>query len=152
MFELLGLVILIVSLGFFFQRRSKTQSFIQRPQTFGSDLKMVMVVRHDLKMGTGKIAAQCCHACLGLYKSLLTKDLLRIQAWEKGYYKKIVLKCPSEEEMLKIAAAAAKKNLDYYIVRDAGLTQIAPGSKTVLSIGPASEDELKDVTSHLKLL
>ncbi|OMJ78934.1 hypothetical protein SteCoe_21155 [Stentor coeruleus] len=152
MFELLGLVILLLSLGLFFQRRSKTQSLVPRPYTFSSDLKMVMVVRHDLKMGTGKIAAQCCHACLGLYKSLITKDLPRLQAWENSCYRKIVLKCPSEEEMLKIAEAADKKNLDYYIVRDAGLTQIAPGSKTVLSIGPASEDELKDVTSHLKLL
>jgi Uncharacterized conserved protein len=54
--------------------------------------------------------------------------------------------------MIKIAENAKKKNLDYYIVRDAGLTQILPGSKTVLSIGPATEEELKDVTNSLKLL
>ncbi|RWW59037.1 hypothetical protein BHE74_00034045, partial [Ensete ventricosum] len=41
------------------------------------DFKMVgqyvMVVRNDLKMGKGKIAAQCSHATLGLYKKLLHK-------------------------------------------------------------------------------
>ena len=103
-------------------------------------------------MGNGKVAAQCCHACLGLYKSQLKKDLPRLSAWETSHYKKIVLKCSNEEEMIKIAENAKKKNLDYYIVRDAGLTQILPGSKTVLSIGPATEEELKDVTNSLKLL
>ena len=27
-----------------------------------------MVVRTDIKMGKGKIAAQCCHAAIGAYK------------------------------------------------------------------------------------
>lgn len=120
--------------------------------TFTSDLKMVMVVRSDLKMGTGKVAAQCCHACLGLYKAQVKKDLPRLQAWEKSAYKKVVLKCNSENDMLKIAEVARSKKLEYYIVRDAGRTQIAPGSKTVLSIGPATEEELNEVTNYLKLL
>jgi len=32
------------------------------------DVKMVLVVREDLKMGKGKIGAQCGHATLGVYK------------------------------------------------------------------------------------
>ena len=39
-------------------------------------MKQVMVVRTDLKMGKGKIAAQCCHACLGAYKKC-DKDKIR---------------------------------------------------------------------------
>lgn len=31
-------------------------------------MKQVMVVRRDLKMGKGKIAAQCCHGSIGSYK------------------------------------------------------------------------------------
>jgi hypothetical protein len=31
-------------------------------------LKLVMIVRTDLKMGKGKIAAQCCHAAVGAYR------------------------------------------------------------------------------------
>jgi PTH2 family peptidyl-tRNA hydrolase len=39
-----------------------------------------------------------------------------------------------------------------YLVEDAGRTQIAAGSKTVLAIGPAPVAELDRITSHLKLL
>lgn len=150
MLEIISVAILVLTLVVVYRKKlSKVQNHVRE---FTSDLKMVMVVRTDLKMGHGKIAAQCCHACLGLYKSQLKKDLPRLQAWENSNYKKVVLKCLSETEMLEIAANAHKKGLDYYIVRDAGLTQITPGSKTVLSIGPAMESELKDVTNHLKLL
>ena len=144
--------IVILSLSYVFLSKKFRKQQIPLVKFFTTDLKMVMVVRSDLKMGTGKIAAQCCHAALGLYKSQLKKDLPRLQAWESSNYKKVVLKCTTEEDMLKIAEAARRKNLEYYLVRDAGLTQIAPGSKTVLSIGPATEEELKEVTNHLKLL
>jgi PTH2 family peptidyl-tRNA hydrolase len=33
-----------------------------------SEVKLVMVVREDLKMGKGKIGAQCGHATLGAYE------------------------------------------------------------------------------------
>ena len=33
----------------------------------GGDIKMVMMVREDLKMGKGKIGAQCGHATLGSF-------------------------------------------------------------------------------------
>ena len=33
---------------------------------------MVLVVRADLKMGKGKIGAQCGHAVLGAYKQLFS--------------------------------------------------------------------------------
>lgn len=145
----ISLCALAITLGFAYKRFKNKNT---PEQTFGTDLKMVMVVRSDLKMGHGKIAAQCCHACLGLYKSQLKKDIPRLKAWENSNYKKVVLKCANEEEMINIADKARSQNLDYYIVRDAGLTQIAPGSKTVLSVGPASEKELKDVTGYLKLL
>uniref|UniRef100_A0A0A9DCY0 peptidyl-tRNA hydrolase n=1 Tax=Arundo donax TaxID=35708 RepID=A0A0A9DCY0_ARUDO len=38
------------------------------------DFKMVLVVRNDLKMGKGKIAAQCSHATLGLFKKTPTES------------------------------------------------------------------------------
>ena len=33
--------------------------------------KMVMVVNSELNMGVGKVGAQCAHAALGLFKTLL---------------------------------------------------------------------------------
>jgi peptidyl-tRNA hydrolase len=152
MYELVGLALLLLALSLMYKRKRTVASANSLPNSFSRDLKMVMVVRTDLKMGHGKVAAQCCHACLGLYKALLKKDLPRLQAWENSNYKKVVVKCTTEEEMISIAEKARKKGLEYYIVRDAGLTQIIPGSKTVISVGPASEEELRDVTNQLKLL
>ena len=42
-----------------------SELFAQYP--IGEDLKMMLVVRNDLKMGKGKIGAQCGHATLGAY-------------------------------------------------------------------------------------
>ena len=38
------------------------------------DVKMILVVRDDLKMGKGKIGAQCGHATLGTYMMALQKS------------------------------------------------------------------------------
>lgn len=54
--------------------------------------------------------------------------------------------------MYAIKEAAQKAGLVTYIVADAGRTQIAAGSETVLAIGPAPESILKTITGHLKLL
>jgi peptidyl-tRNA hydrolase len=51
-----------------------------------------------------------------------------------------------------LAAAAAQRGLMSYIVRDAGRTQIAAGSQTVLAIGPGVKSEVDGVTGHLPLL
>ncbi|XP_073108997.1 uncharacterized protein [Elaeis guineensis] len=39
----------------------------------GEELKMVLVVRQDLRMGSGKIAAQCAHAATGMYAEMLQR-------------------------------------------------------------------------------
>lgn len=46
--------------------------------------KMIFVVNTSLKMGTGKIAAQVGHACLGLYRDMLGKDMqIDLNQWEE---------------------------------------------------------------------
>jgi hypothetical protein len=46
------------------------------------DLKMVLIVRQDLKMQAGKTAAQCGHATLGAYKKSLRLRPEYVEAWE----------------------------------------------------------------------
>ena len=48
-------------------------------------MKQVMVVRTELKMRKGKIAAQCCHGSLGAYKR---SDKDKIRKWENEAYGK----------------------------------------------------------------
>jgi peptidyl-tRNA hydrolase, PTH2 family len=113
--------------------------------------KMVLCVNTDLNMGKGKIAAQCCHAAVGCYKRSTKHCPSAIRAWEYTGCAKIALKCPTVEELEIIAAKARSVGIPFYLVEDAGRTQIAAGSRTVLGLfGPASVFE--GVTDHLKLM
>jgi len=114
--------------------------------------KMVLVVRTDLKMGKGKIAAQCSHATLGCYKAALKGHKGAIKSWELNGQPKIALKCQDEEQLLALRDHAKSLKVPFSLIRDAGRTQIAPGSKTVLGVGPAPEDVVDKITGHLKLL
>ncbi|XP_073014113.1 uncharacterized protein [Typha latifolia] len=115
------------------------------------DFKMVLVVRNDLKMGKGKIAAQCSHATLGLYKKLLHRAPKALSRWEMCGQVKVVLKIESEEELLVLQERAKSLKLPTHVTIDAGRTQIAPNSRTVMAIlGPT--DVVDDVTGGLKLL
>lgn len=54
--------------------------------------------------------------------------------------------------MHAVRARAREAGLVTYVVEDAGRTQIAAGSRSVLAIGPAPVKELDAITGHLKLL
>lgn len=113
---------------------------------------MILVVRNDLKMGKGKIGAQCGHAAVGAYENCLQRNPTLIRRWNDSGCAKIAVKVESEEELLDVFKAARALNLNTCLIRDAGRTQIAPNSKTVLAIGPALCHEIDQVTGHLKLL
>ena len=111
--------------------------------------KLVLCVRQDLKMRSGKIAAQCVHAALGVYREV-EKSVL--EEWESFGEPVICLKIESEEELMALEAAAKAENLPNYVVCDAGRTQVAEGSMTVLAIGPADGVKIDKITGHLKLV
>ena len=124
----------------------------ERVETF----KMVCLVRTDLGMGVGKIAAQCGHAVVGAYKNLVKANSSKwnedLAKWESTGHAKIVLKCKSKEELTALYESARDMGLNTYIVKDAGRTQIEPGSLTVCCIGPASSILIDKITGHLKLM
>jgi peptidyl-tRNA hydrolase len=103
-------------------------------------------------MGKGKIAAQCCHAAVGCYKRASKQCPNAVAAWERTGCAKIAVKCPSQEELERIAVLALERDIPLYLVEDAGRTQIAAGSRTVLGLGPAPVYAFEGVTSHLKLM
>ncbi|GAW05943.1 peptidyl-trna hydrolase 2 [Lentinula edodes] len=106
---------------------------------------MVLVVRTDLNMSTGKIAAQCSM----LQDVIILKSGL-LEAMGKQRIK-IALKCFSEEELLTLQAQAQSLNLCARSIQDAGRTQVAAGSRTVLGIaGPAKL--VNKITGTLRLL
>ncbi|KFH66924.1 PTH2 family peptidyl-tRNA hydrolase [Podila verticillata NRRL 6337] len=115
------------------------------------EFKMVLVIRSDLGMGKGKAAAQCCHATLANYKELAKKAPKTLKQWEYCGQAKVTLKIENEEDMLLLQAQAMSLGLAAHSIRDAGRTQIAAGSRTVLAVGPGPVSVINSVTGHLKL-
>ena len=113
-------------------------------------VKQVIIVRNDLKMGKGKIAAQACHASLGVYKKVKGLDKKLIKVWEDGGEKKVVL-AASLDELMEFKKWADGVGVKSYLVKDAGHTQLEPGTITALGLGPDSDEKLEP-TERLKLL
>ena len=110
--------------------------------------KPVIIIRTDLKMGKGKIAAQVAHASLGAY---IKAGFIAKKRWESTGSKKVVLKVAGLDELMGLYKKAADLKLNPSIIRDAGKTQIKEGTVTCLGIGPEKEEKLA-FTKHLKLL
>ncbi|KAJ8342866.1 hypothetical protein SKAU_G00327940 [Synaphobranchus kaupii] len=115
------------------------------------EFKMTLVVRNDLKMGKGKVAAQCSHAAVSAYKQVQRRNPDLLKQWEYCGQPKVVVRAPDEESLIELLAHAKELGLPISLIQDAGRTQIAPGSRTVLGIGPGPVDLVDKVTGHLKL-
>merc|ERR1719290_813625 len=89
------------------------------------DNKLVMVVRNDLKMGKGKIAAQCAHAAMLAYKQAKVASPTTLKLWERHGQPKVVVKIEDEESMLQLEKVADAEGLITSLICDAGRTQIA---------------------------
>ncbi|GBM79611.1 Peptidyl-tRNA hydrolase 2, mitochondrial [Araneus ventricosus] len=116
------------------------------------DLKLVLVVQNGLKMGKGKMAAQCAHASVMAYQHCSIKSPHLLKEWLKSGQRKVVVKVDSEEALLELAAKARRAGLIISLVCDAGRTQIPSGSRTVLAVGPGPEQSIDTITGDLKLL
>jgi len=158
--------------------------------------KMLMIVRGDLGMSAGKIAAQVSHAVHRLlqkcyregseYKVAMRKleeerqpgrtlavgnvtsyvgqeqtpvngvtaspDLTDLLQWEAAGCKKISLEVPSYEALLELRSHARAGGLPTATVKDAGHTEVPPGTVTVLGLGPCASSRLDPITGHLKTL
>ncbi|SMN20616.1 similar to Saccharomyces cerevisiae YBL057C PTH2 One of two (see also PTH1) mitochondrially-localized peptidyl-tRNA hydrolases [Maudiozyma saulgeensis] len=121
------------------------------------EVRMALVIRTDLKMEKGKVAAQCAHAALGCFRLIATDPSKKsynpvlTNRWLHGGQAKITLKCQNKEMMDELYAKALSLDVNAVVIHDAGRTQIAAGSATVLGIGPAPKSVLDQITGDLKL-
>jgi len=112
-------------------------------------MKQAIILRTDLKMGKGKLVAQGSHASLTAFQKA---GRMARKFWIYTGQKKIVLKVSSEKELLELYEKARSKKLPHALIRDAGHTQLEPGTITALAIGPADDKKIDELVSHLKLL
>ena len=115
------------------------------------NIKQVIVVRTDLQMGKGKIAAQVGHACVLGAEHVRKSNPEWFNEWWGGQ-EKVVLKVSDLKDLQQVKLFAIDLNLPWSEVTDAGHTQISPGTITCLSIGPAPENLIDRITGNLKLL
>lgn len=112
-------------------------------------MKQVIVMRADLKMSAGKLAAQACHASIGAYKKADDKI---IREWELEGGKKVVVQVKSEQELFEVYELVKAALMPSFLVKDAGHTELPPSTITCLGIGPEKDEKIDKITQDLKLL
>lgn len=133
--------------------------------------KQVIVMRKDLNMRKGKMVAQGAHASMGVLlkyanKFIECRDAQDYNIWEIAYpsksstsnwlnnsFTKVCVSVDSEEELLDIQKKAIQALLPYCLITDNGVTEFG-GVPTITccAIGPAWEEDIDEITGHLKLL
>ena len=136
--------------------------------------KMVIVVRKDLKMPRGKIAAQASHASVGaviqsIFGERLDKSSFGIDGegfeitkptfvngatkdWLIGEFTKICVYVESEQELMSIYEKAEESGLNVCLITDNGHTCFdGIPTKTCLAIGPTYSSLVDPITKDLKL-
>jgi peptidyl-tRNA hydrolase, PTH2 family len=112
-------------------------------------MKQIILVRNDLNLPKGKLAAQVSHASV---ESLLRSHKDDISKWRNEGMKKVVLKIEDQKELLEYKKKAEDIGLVTALITDAGRTVVEPGTITCLGIGPDKEEKIDKITSKLKML
>ena len=113
------------------------------------DYKQVILVRQDLQLPKGKMAAQAAHASV---EAVLRSDKDAVKRWHNEGMKKVVLKVADLKELHKYIQIAKDTGLITSIITDAGLTTVDPGTVTCGAIGPAKEQIIDGITGKLKIM
>lgn len=114
--------------------------------------KLVILVRNDVKMTKGKVAAQVAHASVNCAFASRKKSASTFNKWYDSGQTKVVLKVDSLRDLFEYKAVAEAQGITCSLVTDAGRTQIDPGTVTCLGIGPEKGSTLDRITGELKML
>lgn len=112
-------------------------------------MKQAVIIRTDLDMSKGKLVSQGSHASLAAFAKSEPKKRER---WEREGSKKVVLKVGGEKELVDAYKMAVRAGLAAALITDRGLTQVEPGTKTAVGIGPDEDERIDRITGKLKLL
>jgi PTH2 family peptidyl-tRNA hydrolase len=114
--------------------------------------KQVIVMRTDIKMSKGKIAAQAGHAAVSASEYARKNRPQWWTPWINEGQCKIAVKVKSEQEICELERKARNAGLPAVLIVDRGLTEIPPNTTTCLGIGPAPTNIVNTITGKLSLL
>jgi peptidyl-tRNA hydrolase, PTH2 family len=112
------------------------------------DYKQAILVRNDLKLPKGKMAAQAAHASV---EAVFRADKELVKAWRLEGMGKIVVKVADEKELYKYLQQAKDDGIATAVITDAGHTVVEPGTVTCAGIGPDTVEKVDRIISKLKL-
>jgi PTH2 family peptidyl-tRNA hydrolase len=115
------------------------------------DYKLVIVIRDDLKMTPGKLAAQVAHAAVSCALEAKAKKAKWFSEWYREGQRKVVLRAADVEELRSLKELAGRAGLPVALISDAGLTELPPNTTTCLGIGPAPQNLIDPITGSLPL-
>lgn len=135
------------------------------------ETKQIIIIRKDLNMRKGKIAAQACHASMAFITKFIYefewdsehehtnlvsyghKNGDEIRDWLQNSFKKIVVYVNSEEELDELHQKCLNAGLVSHMIIDNGATEFhGVPTKTAIAIGPAYSNKFTGLTDHLPLL
>jgi len=136
-------------------------------------VKQIIVVRKDLKMNQGKLAAQVAHASMAPllqrmrggtpyeqiepspndYRLFLDLEMKTpMKDWLESDFTKIVLCVNSEEELISLNQKINKAGFMSCLIKDSGKTVFNEPTLTCLGVEPLYAKDIDPLTRHLKLL
>ena len=137
--------------------------------------KQMIVIRRDLKMRKGKIAAQASHACVEATLMALAKeqrlnevcvaenqnwvylnhsheDTSALTNWFDAGVAKICVYVNSEEELLELANQGREQGFIVALIKDAGFTEFhGEPTFTCIAFEPLAAEDIDPLTGDLPL-
>lgn len=111
-------------------------------------LKQVVILNSDLEISKGKEISQACHASLRAFQKASKSER---EDWDGSGGKKVVLET-GEKDMRSRFQKAKDEGIPASLIKDAGLTEVEPGTLTSAGIGPAEENKIDSITGDLRLV
>jgi PTH2 family peptidyl-tRNA hydrolase len=138
--------------------------------------KQVIVIRKDLNMRKGKLAAQASHGSQAFITSRIRDELIKLKnqtralifrptetisieltieeaEWLLSSFRKICVSVDSEEKLIEIQEKAERAGLTEHLITDNGLTEFGGvPTRTCIGIGPHEDSKFEGITDGLPLL
>jgi len=103
-------------------------------------------------MGKGKLAVQVAHAAVSAAEQARKYNKDWYDSWLRESQAKICVKVDNEENLRELKGRVDEAGIPNYLIQDAGLTQLDPGTTTCLGIGRLPTKIADRYTGDLKLL